>query len=77
MPTQENKDLGPNEFVTFSISGTANLETATVGCSWSRCTYGDEPIKLRQVEVVLSLPYSKAGPADVLREALYQLAEKL
>jgi len=77
MPTFENADLGKNEFVAFSLSGTANLETATLHVSWSRCTYGDEPLKLRDVEEVLILPYTKAGPADALREALYQLAEKL
>lgn len=77
MPTQENKDLGRNEFIAFSVSGTANLETATLHCVWSRCVYGDEPLNLREVDVVLTLPYSKAGPADALREALYQFAEKL
>lgn len=77
MPTHENQDLARNEFIAFSVSGTANLETATLNVYWSRSTYGDEPLKLRPVEVVLTLPYSKAGPADALREALYQLAEKL
>lgn len=77
MPTHENMDLSRNEFVAFSLSGTANLETATLHLHWSRCTYGDQPQTLREVEQVLSLPYTKAGPADAVREALYQLAEKL
>ena len=77
MPTHENQDMSKNEFIAFSLSGTANLETATLSVSWSRCTYGDEPLKLRDVEEVLTLPYTHAGPADALREALYQLAERL
>lgn len=77
MPTNEHHPMTRSEFVAFCITGTANLDSARLTMHWSRTTYGDEPAALNEPDIVVTLPFTKADPADLVREALYQFAEKL
>jgi hypothetical protein len=77
MPTHEHNDVSRSNFVAFSVSGTVNLDSAHISVSWSLGTYGDEALALDVREANLIMPFVTASSADLLREALYQFAEKL
>lgn len=72
----DNEQMAEGAFIAWSLSGTADYQGADVQISWG-LTVDKHTTDLPSIKLRLPSPFVNATPRDMLREALYQYAEKL
>lgn len=68
--------MAEGAFIAWSLSGTADYQGAEVQITWG-VTEDNKTVDCPKIKLRLPSPFVNATARDMLREALYQFAEKL